>query len=310
MITAYHSSLSDKQFTITSGKFRRGSWVHVVDPTFSELEQLSTALHLDIDLLTDAMDLYEAPRIEKEEGSIYIFTRYYNANNGVINATEPLLIVYAKSNIVTILRTKSGLLEPYISGGQEVITTHKTLTLLQILEAVNATYRLYLTKTTKKMFAVRSQLKKASIHSKVLLELVETEDDLNEIISALQPQELMFGNLLDGKFIKLFEDDEDLVEDLKLGTAELMQLAKSRLKTIINIRQTYDALATNDLNKTFRRLTSISIFLMIPTILSGLYGMNVVLPFANHQYAFWYVVGVLFGLSATVVYVFRRNRWL
>lgn len=309
MISIYHSSSKSDSIAAASSA-RDGSWIHVVAPDEAELEQAAKTYKLDPDLLTDAIDLYESPRVERSEDGVYVFTRYYHPDNGVINATEPLLIVYQPAAIVTVLRINSAILDPFVSGRQRMITTQKTKTLLQILEAVNDSYRGYVTRATRRIFRARSQLKRTGTDNNVLLDFIGMEDDLNEFLSALEPQAAVLRTLLSGKYMRLYEEDKDLVEDLTLNTNEMIQLVSSLLKTIITIRQSYDAIATSELNRTFRRLTSISIFLMIPTIVSGLYGMNVGLPLDEHPFAFWFVLLLVFGLSGTMVLIFRHKRWL
>lgn len=289
---------------------RAGAWIHVVAPNEKEIAQLSKEFDLEEDLLIDAVDLYESPRIERRGDSIYVYSRYYHADNGVINATEPLLIVYSPNYILTLLRTKSPVLDPLLKGAERVITTQKTKTILQILEEVNNSYQRYLIKANRQLLGIRSQLKHTDIDKTVLVNFVELEDDLNEFLSALQPQAAMLRSLLSAKYMRLYEEDRELVEDLGLGTNELIELVKTRLKTIVNIRQAYEAIATTELNRTFKRLTSISIFLMIPTVMSGLFGMNVNLPFARNAFAFWYVITFVLVASLVVIYTFHRKRWL
>lgn len=289
---------------------RTGAWIHVVAPDEVELQALAKDYELEEDLLNDAVDLYEAPRVQSENNAVYVFTRYYHPDNGVINATEPLLIIYKPDFIITILRTDSSILADLSSGRELVITTQKTKTLLQMLEAVNESYQKYVTKVTRHILSARSQLRRKDISNEVLLQFVTIEDDLNEFLSALQPQAVMLRNLLGGKYMRLYEEDKDLVEDLSLGTAEIIELVKSRLKTIVSIREAYDAIAANELNRTFKRLTSISIFIMIPTVISGLYGMNVALPHMNNPAAFWLIIGLIFTTGSVMVYVFKRRRWL
>ena len=54
---------------------KRGSWLRVVDPSKEELEELEQKYKLDKDLLSDGIDLYEAPRLEHDEGNLYIYVR-------------------------------------------------------------------------------------------------------------------------------------------------------------------------------------------------------------------------------------------
>jgi magnesium transporter len=110
--------------------------------------------------------------------------------------------------------------------------------------------------------------------------------------------------------LRLYEDDRDSIEDIEHSASELITLVQGRLRTLVNMRQAYDAIATTNLNNTFKRLTSIAIFLTIPTIIGGLWGMNVPVPLEHTRFAFVEVLGVIGVLTAIVVWVFNRKKWL
>lgn len=308
MIQIFHST-SRNPVLDQPAAAKNGSWIHAAAPTSEELVELSKQFSLEADLLSDATDPYESPRIERDGQAVYVFTRYCHPGKGG-NATEPLLIIYHATCLITITKEDSGVFQRLIDGHELIITTQKTKTLLQMLEEVNATYHRHLNKITRQLLAARSELKRTDISNEALIGFIDLEDDLNEFLSALQPQAGMLRNLLGGRYLRLFEEDKDLIEDLVLGTAELIDLTKSRLKTIQNIRQAYDAIAATELNRVFRRLTSISIFLMIPTIVFSLYGMNVKLPFDDDPNAFWYIMGTVMVLNAAVIAIFRRKKWI
>ena len=117
------------------------------------------------------------------------------------------------------------------------------------------------------------------------------------------------NHLLTGKFMRLYEDDKDLIEDLELGSHELISLATSQLKTIRNIRDAYSTIATNNLNKVFRLMTVITILVGFSTLMTGIYGMNVELPLANTPHAFWVVLSIIAVLISAIAYFFKRQRW-
>lgn len=293
----------------TLENYRAGAWIHVVEPTAEELRRLSEDFNLEVDLLDDSIDPYESPRIERENDAVYVFTRYCHPTASG-NATEPLLVIYHPAYLITVMRSNTPALNRLLTGLVPVITTQKTKTLLQILEEANASYRRHLNTVTRQLLGIRSRLRRTDVTNEMLLSFIDIEDDLNEFLSALQPQSAMLRNLLNGRFMRLYEEDKDLVEDLSLGTGELIDLVKSRLKTIVNIRQAYDAIAAYELNRIFKRLTSISIFLMIPTLISGLYGMNVLLPLQEQRLAFWEVIGFMVLVMSTTFYIFRKKRWI
>lgn len=308
MKTIYHSTARSRQLAEID-KPKVGSWIHVSDPSDDELQKLAIEIGLDESLLNDATDIYEAPRIETDEGNVYIYTRYCYPEGHEI-ATEPLLIIYSANYLVTISRTNSDVLSKMTAGYIETITTQKTKTLLQVLTEINSSYRTQLLKVSKKTLQTRARIRQNELSRREFVGIIELEEDLNEFLTALQPQATVLNTLLNGRYIKLFEDDKDIIEDLRLDAFELIELTKSRLKALGNIRQAYDTIATADLNQTFKRLTSIAIFISIPTLVGGLWGMNVSVPLEGGKYAFLIILAMTLGLMLTTIYIFHKKRWL
>ncbi len=287
---------------------KRGCWVRVVDPNKEELEKLEKKYNLDADLLNDGVDLYEAPRLEHDNGNLYIYSRYCRPT-GEYTSTLPFLIVVMPDLLLTVSRTEAEPIDILIDSGN-AITTQKLKLVLQMLEQINKGYRAHLNGVTKKIISTRSRLQHNPVSNQDILNFIDMEEDLNEFLAALQPYKLVLNSLLNGKYMKLHEEDEDLIEDLQLSSGELIELTKSRLKTIQNIREAYNTIATNNLNKVFKRLTSIAIFLSIPTIVGGFYGMNIALPFDHNPYAFWIISSITVGTMLGFIYVFNKKKWL
>lgn len=287
---------------------RRGSWIRVTDPSPEQLKKLEKLYSLDADLLADGVDLYEAPRIEHDNGNLYIYVRY-SRPMGEYTSTHPLLIVVMPDMLLTVSRTEAEPINRLVESGT-VVTTQKLKLVLQILEELNKGYRQHLNSVTKKILGTRNRLQKTIVTNNDILNFIDVEEDLNEFLAALQPYGIVLHSLLNGKYMKLHEEDEDLIEDLQLSASELTELTKSRLKTIQNIREAYNTIATNNLNKVFKRLTSIAIFMSVPTIMSGIYGMNIDLPFQDNKNAFWIVIGITVTIMTAFILFFRRKKWL
>lgn len=294
---------------VVQEKPKVGSWIHVVEPSAGELEQLAEDYRLDADLLNDATDIYETPRVERDNGSVYIFARYCYPQGRDI-ATEPMLIVYTKDHLFTILRRKTTILDRLRNGIEPVATSQRTKTLLQMLAAINYSYERNMYIVSKDILSIRSKLSKLDIKNEYFVEFIDIEENLHEYLTALQPQANMLKNLLGGKFLPLYEPDRDLIEDLLLNTEELIDLIKSRVKTISNIRDAYSTIMANNLNRIFKRLTSVGIFMAVPTIVASLYGMNVIIPGAHDPKAFWEILGLVTLLTGGFILVFKRLKWL
>jgi magnesium transporter len=307
MQSVYHRTIRETKLEKIDTP-KRGSWINVVDPDRAELVVLEKTYSLDADLLEDGIDLYEAPRLEREDGTLYIYVRYCRPA-GEYTSTHPLLIVMTPDNIITVSRTPVEPLGELIAGGK-IITTQKVKLVLEILEGINKGYRNHLNSVTKRILSTRNKLQRTVISNTEVLNFIDIEEDLNEFLAALQPYGIVLQALLNGKYMKMHEKDEDLIEDLQLSTNELIELTNSRLKTIQNIREAYTTIATNNLNQIFKRLTSIAIFMTIPTIVGGFFGMNLLLPFSGNPYAFWIVATITLFFMVSFVYYFRKKKWL
>jgi magnesium transporter len=221
MITVYHSTARARELA-TIEEPKAGSWCHVVEPTSQELDKVTEMFELDRDLLNDATDVYEAPRVELDGGNAYVFTRYCHPAGQDV-ATEPLLIIYTKNNIVTIMRKSDTVLDQILQGTVEVLTTQKTKLFLHLMEQINRSYRIQLTQVSKRILQIRSRLRRSEITNFEFVSFLELEEDLNEFLTALQPQSAVLNSLKTGRYMKLYEEDMDLIEDLTLNSTESPQ---------------------------------------------------------------------------------------
>ncbi len=305
MIKTYYSN--DRTNLAEIEKPKNGCLVYVEHPTHDELELLEKEHNLDIDLLKDGLDPNEAPRLEMWEGRTYIYTRYVLAENQQ-QTTSPVLIIFGLNMLYVVSRQSFPGLETFLQK-DNVITSKRAQLLLQLLNEINNGYKNRINNVAKRMWAIRSKLNKAHIDNRDFVTFIDIEEDLNDFLLALQPMNTQLNHLLTGKFMRLYEDDKDLIEDLELGSHELISLATSQLKTIRNIRDAYSTIATNNLNKVFRLMTVITILVGFSTLMTGIYGMNVELPLANTPHAFWVVLSIIAVLISAIAYFFKRQRW-
>lgn len=308
MITTYYSKARERALQLLETP-RIGSWIVVSHPTEEELDKLAADFKLERDNLTDAIDPYEAPRIEVEDKHVYIYTRYCYPEGTEI-ATDPLLIISTEDHMICVVRTDTNILDRMTSNVVDVVTTQKTKTLLQILGEINLSYERQLNRVAKRILQLRGRMRQGEISKREFIGIIELEEDLNEFLSALQPQALLLTSLLNGKYLKLYEQDRDIIEDIERSTSELIEQLRGRLRTLGNMRAAYDAIATTNLNATFKRLTSIAIFLTIPTIIGGLWGMNVPLPLQHSHFGFVFVLALIGALTGGAIWFFDRKKWL
>lgn len=278
---------------------RIGVWINIQDPTEKELLDFSEEFNLESDICLDALDPFEVPRIEREDGKTYIFTRFAHKIGERI-ATSPILFVVTPKYLITISSQPLPFLARILDNKIEFFTTQQTKFLVQIFSEIHRDFQKLVNVIHKDIRNLSKDLE--SIDNKDINKFVRFETVFNDFLFGLEPANMTLKKLLSGKFVKLYEDDEDLVEELFVDNEQLVAICKSNLKGIMNIRESHSSIISNNLNKTMKLLTSVTVILTIPTMVSSFYGMNVDLPFQNHPFAFLgvfvFTIAVSFGLLA------------
>jgi magnesium transporter len=307
MITHYFRTIKDSELK-TLEAIRTGVWTHVVAPTDEEIAQVIREYALDEAILEDARDFFEVPRLERSSGVMYFFTRYPFDEKQEDSGTAPLLIVMGESFVLTFALREVPQFAPFVEGKTAVVTTQKAKFFIQIMDSITASYEKELVRFRKSVQRDRARLRK--IGSREIERLVNFENDLNDIVSALVPTNSSLQQITHGNFMQLYNEDVELMQDLMIANNQLVDSARSVLKTIQNIRTAAESILTSKLNVTIRTLTVLTILLTIPTIIASLYGMNVPLPMGDNPYAFWVVIGSIVGVVLTVVLLFKHHKWL
>ncbi len=286
---------------------RPGTWVYVEDPSPTELETVATAFALDLDLLKDAVDPYEVPRFEYEEGNAYFYVRFPDDITSDLS-TASMLLVVTPTAVISISRRHPDFLNSYLDGKVPLVTTQRTKLFLQLINAINLHYRHHLIGIRRDVQRNRVNLR--TIRNRDIVELVMFESALNDFVNALTPMGTALKTILSGNYLQLFEDDRDMIEDTQLENQQLLESTKTTLKSIQNVRSAYTAIVTNNLNQVIKFLAALTIILTVPMIVASFYGMNVDLPFDHSPYAFAEILVATLVAMLGTVYYFRKRDWL
>lgn len=297
---------SNKKGLRTSEVIADNMWVRSERPTNDEKKYL-IGLGVDEDILHDALDPHEVPRVELDDGWTYFITRLPDTDDEFNDFTTPILFVLGERYTITVSRDGLGRLwQPFIDNAT-VDMKHQAALFIAMIGEVSKHYQRRVAVINRQMRAATSDVVKLS--SKDIVVLTEYERKLNDFLDALIPTNTALEKLLGGKLLKLQGDDKELVEDLSIDFEQLIARCKSLLRTITNVRDSYRAVMDTKLNETIQLLTVITVALTVPTMLAGLYGMNVPLPEADSPYVFWGIIAAS-GLCALLLslYFMRKRR--
>ncbi len=309
MIEYYYKSLRSPSVQRPT-EYRRGAWVYVEAPTESEIEFLVKKFHVEEGHLLDALDLDETPRLEKEDGQSYIFVRFAYKNTTGETGTAPLLFIFGKEIFITISPAHLPALDLLLKNKNEFATTQRTKLVLQILQRISEQYDGLIVGMGRQIKNIRARLRAQDkdLSDQDFINFVTIEDELNEFLASLLPTNATLRRLLLGRHIPLFEEDQDLVEDLLLGNEQSIESCNSNIKSIVGIRDAHSSISANRLNRTMKILAIATIGIAIPNMFFGMYSMNVTMPLQHRLYMFWIIIGFTVVVTAVVFIGGRRKR--
>lgn len=286
--------------------FRVGSAIIAFDLQEEELKLLSSKFSLDYGLLNDALDPYEAPRMEIKKGLIYIFARFPKQKESTDQIfTNPLLLVMGQDFLLSVSQEEPLFIKNLLKKN-ECFTTQRTKLLLEIINQTEYLYNNLLTTIHKKINYFSFNIEK--VRDKDIYNFLNFEVLLNEFLNALIPLRHILETMKQGKIIELYEDDKELIDDIKLLNEQLIERAKSGLSNLVNIRKSYEVIAANKLNRTMKILTTITVVLALPTMIASFYGMNVHLPYADTDWIFGALMGIMILSILIFLIIFRKNK--
>jgi magnesium transporter len=309
MINYYYSDKSRSYKKLAN--FKAGSWVHATNPTEDDKIKLVKNLGLADDLVHDALDVDEMPRLQTEEGTTYVFGRFARKGGDGRVTTVPILLAVGANFFATVSPEPCVEVEQFAKKGHEFETTDRARMMLEVFEIILETYNTQLNTINRKIRSARSSLSIAKVSNKDFIQFVEIEDILNEMLGDLVPTNVVLQTLSNPrKNLRFYDDDKEQIEDIILTAGQLIDSIKGSLKTIVNIREAYSNIATNNLNRQIKLLTTLTVVLTIPTIVGSFFGMNVPVPFQNNSLAFLGIIAATSGIAALIIYLFRKSGWL
>ena len=106
----------------------------------------------------------------------------------------------------------------------------------------------------------------------------------------------------------MYPDDEELLEDVIIENKQAMEMCQIHSDIMSGMMDAFASVISNNVNIVMKFLTSVTIVLSIPTMVSSFFGMNVPLPFAKTPFAFAIIMLISFGISGTVAYLMARRK--
>jgi magnesium transporter len=300
--------------TIEVDRPENGTWVNLLPPLRQqEFAQLSEELDIPLDYLTDSLDIDERARFDEEENVKLIVIKTPTENNSFNESdayyiTIPICIILTHNQIVTVNSFENGAIKKFLNTFQNRHPDKKNLMVLKIFEKITQTFMEYLKEINQRRNVMEQKLY-ASNRNEELLELMRIQKSMVYFVTALRSNELLLLKLARTNFLGLNEEEVAVLEDLAVDMSQALEMANIYTNILSSTLDAFASIISNNMNNVLKRLTSITIILSLPALVTGIYGMNVPIPYSGSRYAFYIPILLSIGISIIISWYFMKKKW-
>ena len=307
MFKMYSTDL-ETNITEETKEYKKGNWINMVSPSDDEIKTVCENIGIQEDFIRYVLDSEEKARIDVEDDDntilFIIDTPIIEIESGTkVYSTMPIGIIFVRDDyIITVSLNKNPIIEDLVEKKIKYIVTYKKSRMLLQIFYSNSEMFLSLLKKLNKETEIAENVLKNSMKNKELLKLLSLEKGLVYFTTSLKSNEVVMEKTMRGNLIKLYDEDEDILEDAIIENKQAIEMARIYRDILTGTMDAYASIISNNLNGVMKYLTSITIILAIPTMIASYWGMNVPVPLQENPFGFVLIVvfSILIGVIASL----------
>ncbi len=265
----------------------KNKWIDGRSLNREDIRILEETYNIDQEHILDILDQDEIARIEQTDDYTLIILRLplYKPDSEISYITVPLGIILFKQTIITICWTDCEVLHDLSANRIKDLTLNDfTAMVIRILSRSDTIFLRYLKEINRRSTAIQQTLER-SVKNNELMLLLNLGKSLEFFTTSLKGNQMLLEKITKSHILKLDEDDKDWLEDVTIDNKQALEMANTYSNILNSMMETFASVISNNLNIVMKKLTVISLVLMVPTFIVSFFGMNVPLPFANKGWA-------------------------
>ncbi len=286
-------------------------WVNVECPDHDDFQFLTRELNVPESFLEDIADADERPRTETEGNWLLTILRIpmQSSNPQIPFITVPIGIITNNDIIVSICYHQTELLPDFIqhTRRKNICVNNKLELILRLIYSSAVWFLKYLKQINNEVANAEKELEK-SIRNEDLLRLMKLQKTLVYFDTSIRGNEVLIGRLKN-----IFQNtgmlDMELLDDAVIELRQAYNTVNIYSDILTGTMDAFASIISNNVNDIMKRMTSLSITLMIPTVIASFYGMNVDIHLESFPHAFLFIVLLSAAISAGTFIWFRRIKW-
>ena len=297
-------------------EIEEGTWICLTAPSQEEIREVAATLDIEPADVQAALDPEESARISLEDGYTVIIVdiplKVDGAAEGVYT-TIPLGILLTQTTITTVCSVDTPVLSDFASCRVRGFSTKKKMRFVyQILYRTATIYQTNLRIIDKRRTEIEERIGQHT-EDMDLIDLHELESTLVYFATSLRANGVVLDRLTRYKRLEQYPEDTELLGDVIVENQQAIEMTSIYRDIINGTRELMSSVIDNRPNNVMKYLTSITIVMAIPTVISGIYGMNVDerwMPFANTPHGFLLICVLTLLICIITMLILRKKKML
>jgi Mg2+ and Co2+ transporters len=285
-------------------------WIQVTCPTEDDQRMLEEKFNIPDYFLSDISDTDERARYEYDDGWMLIILRIpyvKEIRSRTPYTTIPLGIIHKRDVTITVCYYETNMMIDFVSYQQKRGEG--------FIDYVDLIFRLFLSSAVwylKRLKQINTLIEKAKhnldhgVNNESLIGLSRLQDSLTYFNTSIRGNENLLQKL---KFkLQVDELDADLIEDVNIEMSQARETTSIYSDILESTMDTYSSIINNNMNTVMRTLTSVTIIMMIPTLITSMFGMNLINGMEAKSWGFIFAILISGAISGIAWWIFRHKR--
>ena len=295
-------------------RIQSGVWIQMINPSVAEGQMVAEALDADIEDVLAALGEEGSSRIELQDGYTLILVDIPSTeirHDKESYTTIPLGIILTGDVIATICTEDTPVLQAFLNNRVKEFSTKKKLRFVyQILYRISVLYQSDLRIIDKMRTEIEERVGEDT-EEEDLIALHELESTLVYFATSLRSNGVVLDRLTRYKRLEQYPEDKELLGDVIVENKQAIEMTTIYRDIINGTRELMSSVIDNRLNNVMKYLTSITLVMAVPTVISGMYGMNVEgIPLGKSIYGFGVVCLITLIVCILTMVILHRKKML
>lgn len=285
-------------------------WINVEEPQADDYAMLSRDFHVPLEYFEYIVDRDENPRIERDHDWMLAIIRVpvRSRSSHMPFSTIPLGVIVNGEIVITVSYQHTEMIPDFIEHTRiKSIEIHSVADfILRLVYSATFWYHKYLGQINATVDETEKHLER-SVHNDDILTLMKMQKSLTLFNTSISGNKSMLSRL---KSLFKKDIDEDLLEDVEIELDQALKTVDIYSTILGSTMDAFGSVISNNANDVMKRMTSVSIVLMVPTLIASFYGMNVQITLSENPAAFWIIIGMATVLTGACWWLFKKVGWL